>query len=354
MSIHVDQLNDLVLSYAKASDEIIIISGYFSLDILEEIAKLGIRTTFYYGMYLRNGISVTYYNCFGKLKSTYPNLTIKIPVSYHVHTKCYVFKSNGVVAKILVGSANCSGSALFANRNSELLMPVGNSADQLALLAYADEIDQTSIHFDDPFIVPTSTNKVLSVQKRRTDTTPKSWNLYTGNPFSAIIPLYSMRSGKPEVQTGDGLNWGLGSAHHTSNGPYAEAAIPIRAFHINHYPTLIPYHGEVGSGAGGRITRRQGPIEVLWDDGTTMKMHFEGNGYDRPTPSNRTPDDPYRTYPKQLTTDNGGAELGEYLRKRLNIGGRVTITYADLIAYGRDYITFSLTSAGNYEIDFHS
>ena len=103
----------------------------------------------------------------------------------------------------------------------------------------------------------------------------------------------------------------------------------------------------------GKITRRQSAIDVLWDDGTSMQMHFEGNGPKRPTPSNRKPGDPFREYPKQLTSSGAGIVLGEYLRKRLNVGGRVPITYTDLVNYGRDYVTFTLTNAGNYELDFH-
>lgn len=39
MSIYVDNLEPLVMANAASSDEIIIISGFFSIDIIENIAK---------------------------------------------------------------------------------------------------------------------------------------------------------------------------------------------------------------------------------------------------------------------------------------------------------------------------
>ena len=39
MSIYVDNLEPLIMANANSSDEIIIISGFFSIDIIENIAK---------------------------------------------------------------------------------------------------------------------------------------------------------------------------------------------------------------------------------------------------------------------------------------------------------------------------
>ncbi len=353
MAVSSNNLKQLVLNNAQKSDEIIIISGFFSVDILDILAQTGIPLTFYYGMYLRNGISAANYTYFQKLESKYSNLTINIPFAYHVHTKCYIFKKNGNIRNILIGSANCSGSALDTTPYSEILMDVTDTADILALDSYANEIRKTSVHFDNPSIVPGVSSKIMSPKNKHKISPPESWNKFSGNPFSANIPLYYMDNGIPKVHPADGLNWGLGSNHHSKTSPYAEACIPIRSFIIDNYPTLIPFQGTIGSGTGGKITRRQSAIDVLWDDGTSMQMHFEGNGPKRPTPSNRKPGNPFREYPKQLTSSGAGIVLGEYLRKRLNVSGRVPITYTDLVNYGRDYVTFTLTNAGNYELDFH-
>ena len=54
MSISVKNLNQLIMNTIQQNDEITIISGFFSVDIIENIAKTGKPTTFYYGMYLKN------------------------------------------------------------------------------------------------------------------------------------------------------------------------------------------------------------------------------------------------------------------------------------------------------------
>jgi len=187
MSIYVDNLEPRVMANAASSDEIIIISGFFSIDIIENIARKGIPTVFYYGMYLRNGISTSYYNSFKRLEATYPNLKINIPIAYHVHTKCYIFRQSGVTANALVGSANASTSALATTPNSELLTPIVSTTDRLFLDKYVAEIDSASVHFDNPIIIPSAKTKALSVSAKRSKKAPKSWNNYTGNPFSAII-----------------------------------------------------------------------------------------------------------------------------------------------------------------------
>ncbi len=351
MSIYVNNLESLVMSNADKSDKIIIISGFFSIDILEKIAMKGKPTEFYYGMYLRNGISSTNYNSFKRLEATYPNLKIYIPFAFHVHTKCYIFKQSGVTINALVGSANASSSALAATPYSELLTLVTSPRDQLFLDTYATHISSASVHFDNPLIVPTVKSKALSVSAKRSKKAPKSWNNYTGNPFSAIIPLYYMKDGKPTVHNVDGLNWGNGP--HSSTNPDMESVLPIRKFHITNYPLLIPFNGTVGSGSGGKIQRVQNPIDMTWDDGTKMTMVFQQGGVEVPSKSKRAHGVAYRQYPKALTSSSGGEELGVYLRKRLGLPSNAVVTYNDLRKYGRDYVTLTLTNAGNYELDFN-
>lgn len=351
MSIYIDKLESLIMSIASTSDEIIIISGFFSIDIIENIAKQGVPTTFYYGMYLRNGISSWNYNSFKKLEATYPNLKINIPIAYHVHTKCYIFRKCGVTFNALVGSANASGSALATTPNSELLTPVDSVADRLFLDNYAAAIDSVSVHYDNPIITPSAKTKSLAVSAKTSGKLPKSWNNYTGNPFSAIIPLYYIHKGKPVVHNVDGLNWGNGP--HASKSSEMESVLPIRKFHIEHYPLLIPFNGSVGSGTGGKIQRMQSPIDMIWDDGTVMKMLFQQGGSEIPPKGKRAPGAAYRQYPKALTSNSGGGELGSYLRRRLGLPSDVTVTYNDLRAYGRDYVTLTLTNAGIYELDFN-
>lgn len=253
----------------------------------------------------------------------------------------------------MVGSANCSSSGLDTTKNSELLMDVVNPSDIAELLLYENEIKRDSIHYDDPSIIVNtgSSGKPLRTRGARSAVIPMSWNHYSGNPFSAIIPLYYMKNKKPIVHDVDGLNWGNGP--HASKRPDMESTIPIRKFQIENYPSLIPFNGKVGTGAGGKINRMQSPFEVTWDDGTVMKMVFQQGGPEIPPKSKRSATDPYRVYPKALTANSGGVELGKYIRMRMGLSSSAIITYNDLRRYGRDYVVLSLTNAGNYELDFH-
>ena len=350
MSTWIEKLKDKLLAYAILSDEIIIISGYYSPNILADVASLGIETTFYYGMYDSDGITPVQHGKLGALETLYSNFKAYIVYNYHVHTKCYIFKKGDLVTRILVGSANASTNGLESGRNSEMLVDVLNPDDQAAILTFASEVASASVRYKDPLIVPT----VRAKSSSKSILTPRG-RIYSGNPFVDNIPLYVYnKAGKKEVLSSSGLNWGLQGGNVAKNSSYAEAYIPIKAYDIDTYPLIIPPLGTVGSGTGGKTTRRLGPVTVTWDDGTVMQMLFQGNGPTRPTPSMRVPGAPFREYPKQLTTNEGGAVLGEYLRNRLGVGGRSLITYRDLSKYGRDYITLTLVSAGNYEADFHS
>lgn len=351
MSISVDNLESLVMTNVNSSDKISIVSGYFSIDILEKIASTGIPAAYYYGMYLKNGISQSAYDGLKRLEVTYPSFKAFIPLSFHVHTKCYLFQNKGTTINAFVGSANCSSSALATTPKSELLMPVDNPIDIAFLENYIKDVAAASVPFDDPLIFTATKSHTLAVSKARQRKAPASWNHYSGNPFSAIIPLYYMNKGKPVVHAVDGLNWGNGP--HPSTGPAKESVIPIRSFQIDNYPTLIPFNGSVGSGSGGKCTRMQSPIDMTWDDGTKMTMLFQQGGPQRPNPGQRTAGAPYRVYPKALTTSSGGSELGAYIRNRLGLAIDADITYDDLRNYGRDYITLTLTNAGDYELDFH-
>lgn len=97
----------------------------------------------------------------------------------------------------------------------------------------------------------------------------------------------------------------------------------------------------------------QNPIDMVWDDGTKMKMLFQQGGTEVPSKGKRAPGAAYRQYPKALTASSGGVELGKYIRNRMGLPTSHVITYRDLRKYGRDYVTLTLTASGNHELDFH-
>ena len=199
---------------------------------------------------------------------------------------------------------------------------------------------------------------------KKTKTSKKSTiNSYpvSSNPNVAYMPLYSLeKNEKGEmikvVHKKSGLNWGLQDGHSKKGKGYAEAYIPVTAELIDSHPMVFPCIPDVRMTTTGKVTRKFDPVQVEWDDGTVMEMIFSGTGVERPTKDERNLGDPYKTYPKQFTsgakTDGGGAELGKYLRQRMNVSARHIITIDDLKNYGRDYIALEYVKDGHYKADF--
>lgn len=360
MSVLVEKLKTAVVNKVNASDKVVIVSGFATPDTVEDIAKSGVETIFYYGMYRKHGLTKLTLDKLRMIHNAYSNLTVKIVYDYHVHTKCYLFYKSNQLFDALVGSANCSIDGLSSGKNSEMLVEINTdnmtcSDYYISLDKYIGEVDKASVLCDDPSITVTSS------AKKKTAKVKKGEYPQSSNPFVAFMPLYSWeknKSGrlKKVVKNKSGLNWGLQSGHSKKGAGYAEAYIKVTGELIDNHPLLFPFFPESRKTSGGKSTRRYDPVTVLWDDGTLMEMIFSGNGVERPTKTNRSEDSPYQRYPKQFTsgsdTDGGGAELGEYLRKRMNVSQRHKITYQDLKDYGRDYIELTYIHDGYYEADF--
>lgn len=351
MAVSTKKHYDKVINAAKASDEIVIISGYFTSDIIDDMASTGANVTFYYGMFNKNGITSGQYNSFDALEKKHPSLTINVVVNISfVHSKLYIFKKKGIVTDVFMGSANATLFALKSNDDCELLIDVTNSKDIIDLLAYSLSIDAVSIHFDDPYVQ--SCIKAASTSRGRV--IQKGKRVYSGNPLVDNIPLYNIKNGKKIVEPKSCLNWGLQSGK-PGKYTYAPAYIPIKAWDIETYPLMFFPLGIVGSGTGGKKTRKSSPVTVTLNHNgtlTAMPMHFEGSGIERPTKGKRLPNSPFQQFPKQLTSDGHGEDLGKYFRNLLGVSGTKLITYNDLKKYGRDYVTLRYISPGQYEIDF--
>ena len=356
MAILVENLKEAILDNVKASDKIVIVSGYATPDIIEEIAFVGVEMTFYYGMYRMDGITPLLHNKLKALDANYSNLVINIVNDHHVHTKCYLFYKNGYVQSALVGSANCSINGLSSGKNSEMLVELnGNELKNVKYLVdldfYVREIDAASLHCTNPTIMVKNKISLKKTQNSKKEIVP-----YSGNPFVAIMPLYTVEKKKRVVQKAGGINWGLQSGHSKKGTGYAEAYIPVFGEHVDKHPIIFPFFPTVRTTTTGKTTRRYDPVTVLWDDGTVMEMIFSGNGVERPTKGKRETDDPYRKYPKNFTSgsdsDGGGAILGEYLRRRMNIPPRKVITINDLKKYKKNHVQLTYISPGFYEADF--
>lgn len=94
MAILVKNLKKKVLENAKESDQIIIITGYFSPDMIDEIAKMGVPFVYYYGMYGIDKIAKPVYDKLISINNSNSNLKLKFVHTQRVHTKCYLFYKN--------------------------------------------------------------------------------------------------------------------------------------------------------------------------------------------------------------------------------------------------------------------
>ena len=121
MAILVDKLKDEVISNAKSSNKVVIITGYFSPDIIDEIASLGVTFEYYYGMYGVDKIRASVLNALKSIETKWPNLNISFVDAQRVHTKCYLFYRGNEIFNAMVGSANCSSQGLSSAANAEML-----------------------------------------------------------------------------------------------------------------------------------------------------------------------------------------------------------------------------------------
>lgn len=145
MAILVKNLKKKVLENAKESDQIIIITGYFSPDMIDEIAKMGVPFVYYYGMYGIDKIAKPVYDKLISINNSNSNLKLKFVHTQRVHTKCYLFYKNTKLENALVGSANCSINGLWNDFNKE---DFDRDCDRIALVtAQISNKAQQSLRF---------------------------------------------------------------------------------------------------------------------------------------------------------------------------------------------------------------
>ena len=353
MAVLVDDLLTSVLTDANSSDKIVIITGYFSPDIIDKVAALGKPFEYYYGMYGVDKIRKKILDVMRNITSQYPNLKIAFVNTQRVHTKCYLYYKNGQVFNAMVGSANCSTNGLCSCANAEMLaelnLGVLQKRDYLDELEdYYKEIQKISIDINDPLVKPARNKRI------QTTKTKKGFLPVTSDPLTAIMPLYAINkvTGARETYQAAGPNWGNQNGNVSKNRKAMEAYIPILAEHLDYYPLLFQAYPAKRNTTGGKITRKSDPVTVIWDDGTIMTMTFQGTQRSYPSKSNAL-----MVYPKQLSyadasPKKGGAELGAYLRNRMNVGPFHVITVQDLDDYGRDHVLLRYVSPGLYQADF--
>lgn len=309
-------------------DELIIISGYVGPSPIERLSTLPIPSTVIYGMYGSQSISARLHNTLLHLDTIDANTTIlysQIPV----HSKCYIWRNNGIITYALIGSANFSTSGLTIPFRETLAETTSDTF--MSLNEYINQIMTNSLRCSEVTLNEASNNLI----NLNTNTNISSNLVHDSNVCQMI--LFDPRTN--EVPTASGLNW-----CHSPNGNISidDGYIPIRTSHIRTYPNLFPpKQATPTTTVGGRPHRQNDSIEIIWDDGTIMQGLLEGS----------QPVDGV-IFPKNLCSFPRKNILGSYIRRRLGLSSGSLVTRADLDNYGRDNIAVSLLSDGTYYIDF--
>lgn len=236
MAVLVDDLLKNVLINANSSDRIVIITGYFSPDIIDKIAALGKPFEYYYGMYGVDKIRPSVLSALRNINAKYSNLEISFVNTQRVHTKCYLFYDSNNMFNAMVGSANCSMQGLCSMANAEMLAELNLSVLQkgdylVKLNDYYKKIKKNSIDINDPSV------KVAKNKKVKTIKSPRGFLPLTSDPLTAIMPLYYFdKKGKRCTYIGGGPNWGNQNGHIGKKRKAMEAYIPVLTDHLDYYP----------------------------------------------------------------------------------------------------------------------
>ncbi len=299
------------------SNELVVLSGYLGPNPVARLANLPINSTVIYGMYGDKGIQYRLHNALINCQLNIPHVNIYYS-TVPIHSKCYIWKNNNVIKHALIGSANFSTNGL-STPYREILAETTYDTFQ-PLHEYVDRVMQNAI---------LCTDLDLSFSN----------NIITQAINVGGVCQMSLLDNYGNVPLKSGLNWG----HGTGNVVLNDAYIAIRKEHIRNCPYLFPPKQDFTTMyiAGGRSTRHNDLIEIIWDDGTTMDGLLEGSQ-----------DENGVKYPKQISSLPRKSLMGEYLRYRLGVPLGQRVTVEDLQRYGRMDISISLQDEGIYYCDF--
>ena len=294
-------------------DELVVLSGYVGPNPIEKLQFLPLQSKVIYGMYGIEGIKRPLHNSLIKLQNTLTTVNIFYS-NLPVHSKCYAWRNKGEIVHAMVGSANFSTSGLTTPYREIL----------------AETTHDTFSPLND-YIKKVLNNAISCLEIGMN-------NVVT--PAADALCFLSLLGRDGEVQNAAGLNWGQNPANHTTKN---DSYIKIRIQDVKNFPELFPpkqinplrYDGR------GKIHRHNDHVEIIWDDGVCMDGLFFGNQNIDGI-----------MYPKQVGSFPHYAEMGKYLRQRLNVPEGQPIRKFHLKRYGRDTIGISLINEGVYKFDF--
>lgn len=316
-------------------DELIILSGYVGPIPVKRLGKLPLKIKVIYGMYGSDGIQSKLHEALLEEHQKINNVEIFYSTA-PIHSKIYIWKNKGEVIHALIGSANFSTNGLTTPFKEVLAETTSDTFSHLD--DYLKLVLEKCIKCNDAVI-----NK--SKYKFQVDKVSEEQVIYNKDVCS--MPLYIMENNEKTVPKSSGINWGmakLNGSHVNINDAY----IPISIEHIEHYPELFPKKQESPFNVSNIIKpghRHNDNIEIIWDDGTIMTGLLEGS-------IPKLVNEKKVNYPKQISTTPSKADLGKYIRKRLEVKEGQAIKIEDLKSYGRDSIDVSLQGEGIYYFNF--
>ena len=305
-------------------DNIVVISGYVGLQPIGKLGELeGKKSLIIYGMYGKEGILAPLHEGIVKADEKMPNVSIMYS-KRPIHSKIYIGRSNKEIKFVKIGSANISSSGL-KNDGKEVLVDVDPVLFE-KINSYFTWVKKKCIP------CKKAESKDIYRFKREYGNAPRQTR--ASKQVSAPKQtrdhdgcLLDFMDGKGNIPQESGINWCFSSKGKVSPN---DAYIPIRVGDIRENPGLF-----LPKKKNNKI------VELLWDDGISMDGLLEASVIVDGV-----------KYPKQLCSSPRKADLGEYLRRRLNVSSEKVVDIDDFKKYGRHNIGVTLIGDGQYYLDF--
>lgn len=300
------------------TDELIVLSGYLGPRPVARLEELPFNSRVIYGMYGSEGIQTRLHNSLIRIQNEVENLNIfysQLPV----HSKCYVWRRQGQIIHALIGSANFSINGLTTPYREILAETTRDTFNPLN--DYLSHILNNSI-------------SCLEIAGR---------GVQESLDADEVCHM-TLLMADGQTHNASGLNWGfMANGLPSPKRGINDACIPISIEHIRHYPELFPQKLSERElvDVRGRRQRSNEAIELIWDDGITMEGLLEGTNMVDGV-----------AYPKQISSFPAKNQMGEYLKRRLNVPLGQPVQRHHLDTYGRTNITVSLLGNGIYGCDF--
>lgn len=309
---------NILLKPAKEADELYVISGYASPDIVENLLenheKLHINLIV--GMAGSNGLGKRSHNKFKKLQNDL--FTNRFRCRYYpdgngLHSKLYAWFKDGSPYKGFNGSVNLTENGFISGQINSV-----NEDNPSQIKQYFNEVYSSSLEINNPKIedfinIYNETYVIENNIKVNLEELNLS-SLYDINLENEMfenkceISLLT-RSGK--IHEKSGLNWG-----HRGNRNRNEAYLPVPSDKYEFFP------------------KKGKHFNIIADDGVQLEVvRAQADG-------------------KAIETFENNSILGKYFRKRIGVKDGSFIKKEDLDSYGRTTVSFLKLDNRTYYMDF--